>query len=335
MTIKPKEINLTGVFSEGLFISIGGFEDRSIAFSKTLNKRNCKFEKVLILHYDSQKDDNENNFTNLKNKFESLNKKNISFVNVSSDLPIQSIQTIKNKIDSLSKKISNSRALIDISGMTHLWALGTIHACLNCNLKVRVIYSEAKSYYPLKRSKDKLVRAHNESDYETAAQYLQSKSLKSVQIHPDFAGNFRPGKLTCLIVFVGHEPNRIKGLVDQFAPGALIVIYGSSPHSQFKWRTALSKDLHKALFLNWKTREVNASTFNIDKILKILEEEYKVISDEYDVAVAPQCSKMQALASYIFWKRHPEIQLLFTSPVKFNPKQYSTGIGKTYSFDME
>lgn len=334
MENKQVEIDFTCEAFEGLLICIGGFEARSVAFAKKLNKRNCKFEKVLIIRYESQKLDNEKNFLYLEEKLKKLIKKNIYHVSVSSDYPIKSIQRIKDRIKSISHILGNCQVLIDISGMTHLWATGVIHACLSRKMKTNIIYSEAKSYYPSERSKDKLIKAQNEYDFKTAAQYLQSKSLKSVQIHPHFSGNFRPGKSTCLIVFVGHEPNRIEGLVDQFAPGALMVIYGSSPHAHFKWRTKLSKDLHKNIFSDWRVRELEVSTFNIDQILELLEREFRVISDEYDIAIASQSSKMQAVASYIFWRRHPEIQLLFTSPVKFNPNQYSRGVGKIYSLGI-
>jgi hypothetical protein len=168
-----------------------------------------------------------------------------------------------------------------------------------------------------------------------AAEYLQSAGLKEVQILPEFAGNFRPGSQTCLIIFVGYEPNRIKGLIDIYAPSAMLVLYGRSPHHGFSWRTRLSHELHEDLFSQWLVRRAEVSTLEVDQILKALEEEFSTIREHYDVAIAPQCGKMQALAAYLFWRRHPEVQMLFTSPVRFNPSNYSEGTGRTFVYEIE
>jgi hypothetical protein len=137
-----------------------------------------------------------------------------------------------------------------------------------------------------------------------------------------------------LIVFVGHEPNRVEGLVDSYAPSAVIVFYGLSPHRTFDWRTKLSRELHAELFAQWHTREVDVSTLYLEEILEQLEREYFNIRDQYDVAIAGQCSKMQAIAAYLFWRKHPEVQLVFTSPVRFNPQHYSWGAGRTYGYRL-
>jgi hypothetical protein len=231
--------------------------------------------------------------------------------------------------------MSSRTVLIDISGMTHLWALGAIHACLSCGLSVAVIYTEARSYFPPKQELQKIVRSWEQREYDIVSQYLQSAGLKTVHIVPEFGGNFRPGRKNCLAVFVGYEPNRIRGLVEQYAPGALIVLYGRSPHEKLLWRTQLSKDLHKELFSGWYVREAEISTFLVSEILSKLEDEFQILQEEYDLAIAPQCSKMQAIASYIFWRKHPEVQLLFTSPVRFNPDRYSSGVGGTFIYDID
>ena len=163
---------------------------------------------------------------------------------------------------------------------------------------------------------------------------MQSTALKAIHILPEFGGNYRPGHKTCLIVFAGHEPNRIEGLVDDYAPARLIVLYGRSPHQEFQWRTRLSKDLHTDLFSKWHLREIEISTLRLDETLATLEAEFQVIREHYDVAITPMGSKMQALAVYIFWRRHPEIQLVFTTPIKFNPHRYSHQSRRTFIYKI-
>jgi len=76
------------------------------------------------------------------------------------------------------------------------------------------------------------------------------------------------------------------------------------------------------------------STLRVTEVLDTLEKEFRTIRDQYDVAIASQCSKMQAVATYLFWRRHPEVQLVFTSPVSFNPKRYSRGVGRTFVYEI-
>jgi len=67
---------------------------------------------------------------------------------VSADSPIQSCSEIKAKIDQVAGGLINRSAFVDISGMTHLWALSAIHECISAGLRTEVIYTEARSYYP-------------------------------------------------------------------------------------------------------------------------------------------------------------------------------------------
>ena len=329
-----REFNFSDSISSGLLICAGGFEDRSIAFLKKLKISNCSFENSILLHYESLKENNESNCIYLKNRIFKISDKNPEIISVHADKPNQSFKKIKEKIDEIALKIINKTALIDISGMTHLWATTTIHACVSCGFETTIIYTEARWYFPLKQDEKKLLRAWREKDAKIYENYLQSTALKAIHILPEFGGNYRPGHKTCLIVFAGHEPNRIEGLVDDYAPARLIVLYGKSPHKEFKWRTQLSKDLHKDLFSKWHLREIEISTLQLDETLATLETEFQIIREHYDVAITPMGSKMQALAVYLFWRRHPEIQLVFTTPIKFNPDRYSRQSRRTFLYKI-
>jgi len=331
---KVREFDFSSHIAVGLFVGAGGFENRAVSFVKRLRKSRLKVEESLLLQYDSQREDNEPNLNRLRLRLMEIVGREPQKVSIHADKPIKSSGEIKRRVEEIAASIIERTAIVDISGMTHLWALSAIHACLSCGFQTSVVCTEAKGYFPPKGDQRKVVRAWRDHQYDIAAKYLQSAGLKAVHILPEFGGNFRPGRPTCLVVFVGYEPNRVEGLVDAYAPGALIVLYGKSPHRHLHWRTKLSKDLHKALFSQWYVRETEISTLEVNEILGELEEEFEVIQEQYDIAIAPQCSKMQALASYLFWRRHPEVQLVFTSPVRFNPDRYSHGAKKTFIYEI-
>jgi len=329
-----REYDFSRPTATGILICAGGFEDRALAFVSRLRKSSCSVEAPLVLHYESQREDNEPNFERLVSRLRALTGLDAKSIDVHADRPVRSFEEMRAKIVTAAKEVRERSAIVDVSAMTHLWALGAIHACLTAGLRTSVVYTEARWYSPLKRDARALVRAWQDENYGKAEKYLQSAALKNIHIVPQFAGNFRPGRKTCLMVFVGYEPNRIKGLVDDYAPGALIVLYGRSPHEELRWRTKLSRDLHEDLFSRWHVREVEISTLEVSQTVAELGQEFRVVREDYDVALAPHCSKMQALASYVFWRRHPEVQLLFTSPVRFNPERYSRGARTTWLYDV-
>jgi len=89
------------------------------------------------------------------------------------------------------------------------------------------------------------------------------------------------------------------------------------------------------MFSNWRRRKDYCSTLEPEDALAKLEDIFTVVGTKFDLAIAPHCSKMQGIASYVFWRRHPEVQLIFTSPVSFKPSQYSRGAREIYLYRLD
>ncbi|MGE0269281.1 MAG: hypothetical protein AB7S78_12595 [Candidatus Omnitrophota bacterium] len=332
--ITALQFNYKKPLTEDLVICAAGFEERALKFTASLKKAKCKIGRWLLFRYESQKQDNEPNYKKLKHLIKSIQGEDPKELVVNSNSPIQTCFKIKSEIERIRTEFAYESVLIDISGMTHLWAIYSIHSCLSIGMKVSIVCTEAKDYFPKKVDIEKIEKELVKKRFDLATDYLQSAGLKEVQILPEFGGNFRPGSQTCLVIFVGYEPHRIEGLINQYAPSTLIAIWGRSPHKNLQWRTEFSKSIHAELLSRWHIREVEVSTLFFEEILSKLEEEFNVIKYQYDVAIAPQCSKMQAFASYLFWRSHPETQLIFTTPVRFHSSSYSKGVGKTYFFEV-
>jgi hypothetical protein len=320
--------------SVDLLIAAGGFEDRALAFVKAMRQRRIVIKRAIILHYPSDLLENERNYELLLPEIATACSGTPIPVDVDPTRPIVSYERIKTAVRITDAVTTRPRAVIDISSMTHMWAIGAMHACIEAGYDVSIAYSEADQYFPLRRQARELKRAWLARDYKKAEKLLQSAALMAVHILPDFAGNLRPAHPSCLILFAGYEPNRLEGLVESYAPGALVVLYGKSPRAKHNWRSVLSKQLHESMFANWPRREEECSTIDPDKATEKLEQIFSVISHKYDIAIAPHCSKMQAVGAYVFWRQHPETQLIFTSPVRFRPAQYSSGVKELYVYEL-
>jgi hypothetical protein len=318
----------------GLFICAGGFEARALSFIRGLTRPQFRFAASLVLCYENQFPENQKNLSYILDRLRYLHGATPEVVGVNSKKPNQTLRALRETVLTASAKLRYQAVVIDISGMSQMLALCSIHACFSAGLPVTIVYTEARSYFPTKPEGEKLIRAWNDQNFEVAARYLQSQGLKSIHILSEFAGSFRPTKPTCLMVFLGYEPNRIEGLIDRYAPDRLVALYGRSPHERFRWRTTLSKRLHEPLLENVPVRKREVSTLEVDEIVSALEAEFDVLHEFYEIAIAPQCSKMQAVATYLFWLQHPEVQLVFTSPVRFNPEHYSRGSSKTFVYEL-
>lgn len=328
------EFEFASNVSYGLFIAAGGFEKRDLSFVRRVNTRKFNIEQAILLRYVTQREDNEQNFNRLMTYVKKFTN-NIEIVDVDVHMPDRTLLKIAEKVHLASTYLNNRSAVIDISGMAHVLICCCLRAVDTNFFQTSLVYTEADDYYPRESEWNVVINAMKNRDFKIMAKYLQTAGLKDIQIPTDFKGNTRPGSKTCLFVMAGYEPNRVQGLVDEYAPNAIVVFYGKSPHEKLGGRQGLSIALHKHVFDGWRYREeYDLSTLEIGKILKVLETEYQILRSEFDVAITSQCSKMQTVASYLFWKKHPEIQLVFTTAVRIDPKRYSKGEGKTFKFDL-
>jgi len=318
-----------------LFIAAGGFEKRALSFVRRVNPQNFRASKAILLRYQTQHEDNEPGYKRLQSKTSGFAKDLIT-VDVDIEVPDRLISSLMKVMD-FPPGIPGSRsAIIDVSGMAHVVICCCLRSLDRGQFKTKVVYSEARDYYPRRNQWTRVVQAVQKRDFSTVAKYLQTAGLKDIQIPIDFRGNLRPGVKTCLFILPGYEPNRIQGLLDEYAPNAVLTIFGRSPHKNLQGRQDLSRKLHMHAFEGWRQKEIDGiSTLDVVEILQILENEYQTLRSEYDIAVASQCSKMQTVASYLFWRQHPEVQLVFTSAVRIEQKRYSWGEGKTYTIDLD
>ena len=327
------EFDFTSKESYGLFIAAGGFDKRALTFIRRADVRKVSIEQAILLRYVTQREDNEPNFNRLMTRIKKFTN-NIEIIDVDVHIPDKFLKELVEKVCFASKSLNSRSAVIDISGMAHVLICCCLRAVDISLLQTSVVYTEASDYYPREAKWDVVIDAVKKRDFKVMAKYLQTAGLEDIQIPTDFKGNTRPGYKACLFLMTGYEPNRVQGLVDDYAPNAIVAFYGKSPHERLHGRQKLSIDLHKHIFDGWRYRErYDISTLEVENILDILESEYQTLRSEYDVGITSQCSKMQTVASYIFWKQHPEIQLIFTTPVKW-AKRHSSGEGYTFQFNL-
>ena len=332
--------------TQSLYICSGGFEDRSIAVLKNLvNFGDDIFNCSLILEYSIHKKENQRNLDFLEKNLSKVSK----HVLENSIVDIENIFKTKNSfIDRLSGISLDeiNTIFLDISGMANSLILLTLHELdkiFPYTDKI-ILYAEADTYYPTKDEKDEileLMESDIEEDILKLGEKLGASGAREVVIFPDFKGHFDTNLPICLIFFVGFEPSRAAGLLDAYRPNMIVACFGDSPHEKYEWRTKFSKDLNENLFDDFEHVDKSISTFDIPKIIRDLDRIYKsthndkILYEYYNIAITPQFSKIQTIAIYLFSQIHPDIQVVFCFPGKFNPERYSKGIGKIWICDLQ
>ena len=218
---------------------------------------------------------------------------------------------------------SQGEIWVDISAFTMQGICATLAGVREVlsSSAVRTLYTEAEVYFP---SKEDVERKGN----KYAAMSLE---MSGNLIPKRFAGVSSEGS-TCLLVFAGYEKHRSIGVVDELNPAKLVLIFGKPPRVDLQWRLEWSRKLHDPIKGTRPTASEVVSTLDPKESLQILSEYYGFLFNDHNIAIAPICSKMQCVATYLFWERYRDVQLVFPLPVTYLPKRFSIGCGSTFEW---
>ena len=313
-----------------VLVAAGGFEDRSRALLSLVRPGTTLFQEALVLRYDGDGPADRARAQAVVDAVGDVCQADPVLVDVNIDHPTASVHSLLASLSELRVRSRVSAALVDVSGLTQMFGIAVLHGCNVVGISDSVFYAEAGSYYPLETEVGEIVAQATEAGTYDYWELLQSEGLQSVHIHPEFAGSFRIDHPVALATFLGYEPSRVRGLLDEYSPAAVIALYGTPPYEKFAWRTQFSRMLHESLLRRWPMRSEEVSTFDVDEIYGVLSEVYRSLGSEYDLGIALQCSKLQMVATYWFWRDHPEVQLVFTCPISFNRARYSEGVGRQF-----
>jgi len=343
-----------------LYICAAGFEDRTRGIIESLQKNGdtvFKYSNILEYRSNLHSELREGGPEYLKKNKENLELLENTLKNLSENtLPntiinIDDMLNTNNYLNKILQSIPSEEIdliFIDISGMANFLILLSLHQLNKVfhNKKISILYTEAQNYFPEEGEKDEilqLAQRQSQDDVMKLAEILGASGARETLILPDFKGYFKEDFPICIIFFVGYEPSRAIGLLDTYRPHLVIACYGVSPHEHFRWRTEFSKELHRKLrvFDQYNSSSMEVSTFDIAEIISRLEEIYtsadregKILYENYNIAVTPQCSKLQTVATYFFCQSHPDTQVVFCLPGTFNPRRYSKGIGKRWIYEF-
>lgn len=316
----------------GLLVLSAGFEDRAIEFvSKIKLEKNTR---VVLVKFENDIIDNEERY---KEYFSVINKhvheSNIITVSLSQDSPRDYSIDLEKSLNVLPREINN--IWLDISGMpTHaICASLQVLRSYKPAYGVNVIYTSAQSYHPNEEEFKKLKEKQAEG-----VEYLPSSLAREMSenlILNKFSGQRTNEGQSCLALFAGYEVHRSTGVIENVNPSMLLLLYGKPEGVGLGWRLDLSKQLHEKFEKTRKSAVEEVSTLHLKASLDCLDQYYEYIYDEYDLTIAPVCSKMHAVAAYLFWETYKEVQLIFPLPIGYATEKKAVKVGHTFLTVLE
>lgn len=317
---------------KGLLVLSAGFEERAFHFiSRVSLDPNLK---VILVKFENDIDTNEAVFNKYFHLVSTkLQKENIVVVSLRQKSPRTLLTDIEHALQNLPRDITEIS--LDISGMPSHAICASLYAIreFKPSYAVDVIYTSAESYHPNKKEFEILKKKQS-----AGVEYLPSSLAREMSenlIFNQFSGQRTNEGQSCLALFAGYEVHRSAGVIENVNPSMLLLIYGKPAGDNLQWRLELSKQLHKKFENSRKSAVEEVSTLQINESLNCLRTYYDYIYDDYDLTIAPVCSKMNSVAAYLFWEMYKEVQLIFPLPIGYSTDKKAENVGETFVTTLE
>ena len=316
----------------GLLVLSAGFEDRALEFISNIDMdKNTRIILVKFLNEISNNEEIYRKYCNIIS--ESICEDNLITVVLKKDRPRDYSIDLGASLVNIPREIN--QMWVDISGMPSHMICATLQILRSYKpaYKLNLIYTSAKSYHPNKIEFNKLKKNQAEG-----IEYLPASLAREMSenlILNKFSGQRTNEGRSCLALFAGYEVHRSIGVIENVNPSILLLMYGKPEGDGLEWRLDLSRQLHKKFEKTRKSAVEEVSTLYLKDSIDYLNQYYEYIYDEYDLTIAPVCSKMHAVAAYLFWEAYEEVQLIFPLPVGYETERKAENVGQTYITILE
>ncbi|RIL08440.1 MAG: hypothetical protein DCC75_08900 [Proteobacteria bacterium] len=234
------------------------------------------------------------------------------------------------------------RVVCDITGLSRYLMLRILSQTHNKRLKLSLIYTEAKEYYPRKTDFLPLLKLRDVSEaFEKLTEYEEAHIVYSsncdVEEIPELPGRIFPNHPVILFAFLAFKRSRLSCILNQFETNARILIESVPVRQDLKWRQKAIEIINFDLIEENKNNLVQLTTFDWKKTSDLLAEMYYKddIGFRYNVLLGPLGSKMQTVGAWHFAIQHPDIKVITSTPLQHFPGKYSIGYADTHLVPMD
>ncbi len=143
-----------------------------------------------------------------------------------------------------------------------------------------------------------------------------------------FSGNFDVLKPVALIILSGFEKERPVNLIEAYEPQEVFLGVSNPAVQDAFGRRNIDSQLELLDYSN--VQKFDFSARDIKECYNNIENVVKEKSDQYNIVLAPLCTKLSTVACFLVAKKYPDLQLVYCYPQEYNYESYSRGIKKLF-----
>ena len=176
--------------------------------------------------------------------------------------------------------------------------------------KIRIVYTQPKQY------------GDQNKPYNITSGIGKTFTLSG------FTGEFLPGYSSLLIIFLGYDYNRAKGIYEYIQPNRKVGILPTNMDSSKNNHDIYNK--HKRYFINNDEIIYKYSIFEFGEVIKELEKIREENIKNTNIIIALNGSKLHSLAALLFAKKYSDVQIIMSYPKDYHPDNFSHGGKHTF-----
>lgn len=318
---------LSTIASPITFLLCAGFEQRVVRAPTLLTKIPLSVKGVLLLNYVGN--EHQPNLAGLR----SIANKLTPNVEEMGAFDERRIASYLRQLDPASDIVA-----IDVTGLSRVAMLSILSMTHNAKLRIIIIYTEAREYYPTKGDFRKLTKGKRSGGgFLNLSRFEQADILYSghcdVEEIPSLAGLLLPNYPLMVIAFLTFKRGRVSAILQEYEANQRILIKSVPVRRDLAWRAQAIEvpnfDLlddsmvHEVETLNWRA--------TYDFLCRLYEADNNRF--KFNFVLAPLGSKMQTIGAWLFAKERSEVKVVSSTPKTLFHEKYSAGHGNTFIFD--
>ena len=315
-----------------LLICALGFEERGLAFPRTLADGGLTASRSVYFEFSTNRPDNETNRAELARHLNRISKR-VESVDADDDLFAEVFRKLIRSVVEATPTCE-SWIFFDISVVSNRMLMKAMKVLLEFDVRLTLLYSEAEVYFP--------TRAQYESAISSSAQgeapWLD-RGVSEIIVSQEYPGFHVDQQPDFLIVIPGFNRDRVLAIIRRVDPAYATLVESNIlwligvPHlAEDCWRVNFMREVHG---LTDDVVQCELSTFDYQEALRVLESAYQERVDQFRFTVSPLGSKLQSLACSLFCYMHPDVRVMFSAPAEYNASHFSKGCREMWTIDCE
>ena len=217
---------------------------------------------------------------------------------------------------------------IDISVMSKMLIMLIIYSSKQFNGRLRIIYTEPKSWGPAKEKYEEVLFQRNQKKYEETGFWisLSSVGISDVVRTPNLSSIIMQNSPTFLLSFLSFNENLLAALINEISPSRLQLINHSCKRQD--WREEAMKNIHDDVIHEYFGKDaepmLSFDVLDYRAVFNELANIYREHCYDYRIIISPTGGKVHAVAAALLKLCCPDVHVEYPTPESYLFEDYSS-----------